>query len=244
MLDRQKLPLSLTFPAVWVGLEYVRAHFPTGFAFLEPLGVYQLIGFHWYALGYATHRLTPLLQCADLGGVYLISIAVAAVNGSAYGWLVRSEWARRLLRWPPLPARRTIIGEAYDTAWTMLVPVVLICYGTVQLGHPPYPAGPRVAAVQGNLPQNEKMTVNVPPGTPTPLEREYFPLADAAATAPAGGPKPDLVIWPETCFPDEYLQVSPACCPTPHSPPLSPRTSKSSAGASSPNCRRATICWG
>ena len=88
-LDGLKLPFSITLPVVWVALEYVRAHFPTGFPFLEPLGVYQLIGFHWYALGYALHRLTVFTQVADLGGVYALSFVIASVNGAAYGWMMR-----------------------------------------------------------------------------------------------------------------------------------------------------------
>ncbi len=214
-LDRLKLPFSVTLPVVWVGLEYVRAHFPTGFPFLEPLGVYQLIGFHWYSLGYAAHRLTPFIQAADLGGVYLLSFVIASLNGSAYGWMMRSVWVRRLFRWPALPPTRTFIWEAYDTAWTSILPVVVLCYGVVQLGHPPYPAGPRVAAVQGNVPQNEKMKPGDPtkPDAVSPLQREYYPLAQAAARPTDGVPKPDLVVWPETCFPVEWLQVSPRLSP-------------------------------
>src|SRR5262249_25075829 len=36
-LDRGGVPLTLAVPVVWVGLEYMRAHFPTGFAWLQPL---------------------------------------------------------------------------------------------------------------------------------------------------------------------------------------------------------------
>ena len=210
-LDGLKLPFSMTLPVVWVALEYVRAHFPTGFPFLEPLGVYQLIGFHWYALGYALHRLTVFTQVADLGGVYALSFVIASVNGAAYGWMIRSIRLRRLFGWPALPRTRIFIWEAYDTAWTSLLPVAVFCYGLVQLGHPPYPAGPRVAAVQGSLPQNEKMMRGDQSGTNsvTPLEREYFPLAQRACQPPDGAPKPDLVIWPETCFPADWYQPSP-----------------------------------
>ena len=214
-LDQLKLPFSATLPVVWVGLEYVRAHFPTGFQVLEPLGVYQLIGFHWYSLGYAAHRLTPFIQAADLGGVYLLSFVIASLNGSAYGWMMRSAWLRRLFGWPALPVTRTFIWEAYDTAWTCILPVVVLCYGTVQLGHPPYPAGPRVAAIQGNLPQNEKMVRGdqTDSRAETPLERHYFPLAEKAALPADGRLRPDLVIWPETCFPADWYQPSPKMRP-------------------------------
>jgi len=44
----------------------VRAHFPTGFPFMSYLGAHQLVGFGWYALGYALHDFTALTQAADL----------------------------------------------------------------------------------------------------------------------------------------------------------------------------------
>jgi len=210
-LDGLKLPLSVTLPVVWVGLEYVRAHFPTGFPFLEKLGVYQLIGFHWYALGYAAHRMVALIQVADLGGVYALSFVIASLNGSAYGWMMRSVWVRKLFGWPEYPAARTFIAEAYDSAWSCILPIAVFCYGLVQLGHPPYPAGPRVAAVQGSVPQNEKIIRGdqADPKAVTPLEREYYPLAQQACRPSDGSPKPDLVIWPETCFPADWYQPSP-----------------------------------
>ncbi len=53
--DRLGVPLALAVPVVWVALEYMRMHFPTGYPFLKPLGLYQMIGFGWYFLGYTQH---------------------------------------------------------------------------------------------------------------------------------------------------------------------------------------------
>ena len=211
-LDPVGLPFTVTLPAVWVGLEYVRAHFPTGFSWLEPLGLFQPVGFNWYALGYALHGQLVLIQAADLGGVYLISAMVACVNGAAYEWVVRSPAVRKLTRWPASTAtRRTFVWEAYRTAWAAIFPVLVVCYGTVQLAHPAYAPGPRVAAVQGNVPQNEKVQRGdqAPADGVSPLEREYFPLAAQAARPRPPEPAPDLVVWPETCFPVDWDEVAP-----------------------------------
>ena len=62
---------------MWVALEFTRAHFPTGFPFLKPVGAYQMIGFGWYFLGYTQHALLPLIQVADVGGVYAVSLLLA-----------------------------------------------------------------------------------------------------------------------------------------------------------------------
>ena len=112
-LDRAKLPFALTLPFVWVGLEYVRAHFPTGFPFLHSAHAFQLIGFGWYFLGYTQHANLPLLQSADLGGVYLVSAVVAAVNGMVYEWALRARLFQWLVgipnAWRPYTDRKSVV---------------------------------------------------------------------------------------------------------------------------------------
>src|SRR5262249_7256196 len=89
-LDRWNRPmLSLTVPIVWVALEYFRAHFPTGFPFLKWIHLHQYVGFGWYFLGYSQHEFNLFIQAADVGGVYLVSAAVAAANGAVAEWLLR-----------------------------------------------------------------------------------------------------------------------------------------------------------
>ena len=205
-LDRARAPFALTLPLVWVGLEYVRTHFPTGFAFLQPLGLFQLVGFNWYALGYAMHGFLPAVQAAELGGVYLVSATVAVVNGAAYEWLVRSNRVRALFRWPRLALKRGVVWEAYATSWALILPIAVVCFGVTRLAHPPYPPGPRVAIVQGDLAQSDKMTGDV-------LAAHYVRLAQSAGRPRGGDKPPDLVIWPETCFPAYWDEVSPGIDP-------------------------------
>jgi apolipoprotein N-acyltransferase len=108
-LDRFGVPLPIAVPVAWVALEYFRMHFPTGFPFLKPVGVYQMIGFGWYFLGYTQHAVPQLIQIADLGGVYAVSFVVASVNGLLASGAMQTPAVRRALRWtarplPPLPA--------------------------------------------------------------------------------------------------------------------------------------------
>jgi apolipoprotein N-acyltransferase len=202
----------VTFPVVWVALEYVRAHFPTGYPFLAYVHLHQFAGFGWYFLGYTQHHVLPLVQAADLGGVYLVSVAVAAVNGGIYEWAIRSKAFRWLLRWPPAPPRREWVREAYITTGAVALPLLLICYGTTQLVHPPFEKGPRVAALQGNVPQEEKMILgeHKPEDmSQTPLAQEYERQARIAARGGPNSPAPDLIIWPETCWPDNWFDALP-----------------------------------
>ena len=196
-LDRAKLPYAVTLPIVWVGIEYFRAHFPTGFPFMKSANAFQLIGFGWYFLGYTQHANLPLLQAADAGGVYLVSAVVAAVNGAAYEWALRLRpylWFVGLPRvWRP----HTFHREAVVTAGAALFALVVVGYGSYRMIHPPFANGPRVAALQESIPQNEKMD------DVGGLFRRYDKLCRSAAHAER---KPDLVIWPETCFPGTWYR--------------------------------------
>ena len=198
-LDALKLPFALTLPLVWVGLEYVRAHFPTGFPFLKPAHTYQLIGFGWYSLGYTQHANLPLLQSADAGGVYLVSAVVAAVNGAVYEWALRMRTYQWLVGIPRAWRAYTFHRETAVTAGVALFVLVVVGYGTYRMIHPPFANGPRVAAIQENIPQNEKME------DVRGLFQRYDLLCTNAANA---SPKPDLVVWPETCFPETWYELS------------------------------------
>jgi apolipoprotein N-acyltransferase len=202
-LDRHGVPLPASVPVVWVALEYVRAHFPVGYPFLTAVGVHQFTGFAWYFLGYTQHHVEPLVQAADLGGVYLVSAAVAAVNGALAELAGRSAWARRLVRGPKPTGSSA--GAAWRLAGALALPLGLVAYGGARLAHPPFETGPRVAALQGNLSQSVKMQKSDDQQTQTPLEEEYLGLARQAARPHDGGPAPDLIVWPETCFGEDWL---------------------------------------
>ncbi len=188
-VDRLKLvPLGISVPVVWVALEYVRAHFPTGFPFLQHVGLYQMIGFGWYFLGYTQHQFVWLIQVADLGGVYVVSFLVAAINGTLTEWLLRSTRVRSWLRWnepmPPCarPFRSTIAVGG--------LAAVAVVYGLVKLDHPAFEPGPKVSALQASIGQSDK------DGNAEGLFDRYEKLCLQAS---ANGS--DLVIWPETCYP-------------------------------------------
>jgi apolipoprotein N-acyltransferase len=191
LIDRRWKPsLSITFPVVWVALEYVRAHFPTGFPALELIGCYRPVGFAWYFLGHAMHGSVPFIQIADITGVYGVSFAIASMNGAAAEWLLRLDVPRKwLLGLPPDTATRGWMRAFRATAIAAAMVAVTTCYGFFSIIHPAYEKGPRVAAIQADIPQNEK-TLNI-----ERVYQRYDQLARSAA------PKADLVVWPETCFP-------------------------------------------
>jgi len=62
-------------PTIWVGLEYARAYFLTGFP--------------WNLLGVSQYTCISLIQCADWGGVYLVSYLIVMGN-TAFALLIRA----------------------------------------------------------------------------------------------------------------------------------------------------------
>lgn len=217
------VPLALSVPLVWIGLEYARAHFPTGYPMLKSIGMYQMVGFGWYFLGYTQHAVLPLIQVADLGGVYMVSFLVAAVNGLACDWVLRSPAVRRCLRWsteptpqtlaaagdegsqspPPPSLARERVGRLGLIISSVAVVAVLgssLAYGYVRLNHPEFTPGPRVAAIQGSVAQGEKIQKG------ESLGKTYGRLHLEAQDQK---PRPDLIVWPETCFPEDWFEIAP-----------------------------------
>jgi apolipoprotein N-acyltransferase len=189
-LDRLSwLPLPFAVAVVWVALEYVRAHFPTGFPFLKPLGAHQLIGFAWYYLGHTQHDYPPLIQVADLGGVWLISFLVAFFNGMLAEWAFRAPAVRRLLKWPPA-YKPGFYREMWSATFACLFLLLTYGYGVSRLKHEEFAVGPRVTAIQADFSQDVKMNDE------ELLFKEYNRLCETAAIR-----RPDLIVWPETCYP-------------------------------------------
>jgi len=103
------IPPLLTLPCLWVVLEYTRAHL--------------LSGFPWASLGYTQYRTLPLIQIADLAGVYGVSFLIILVNVFLY----------QLWRWV-----RGKNGASYPfpaTAAAVSLLLLTLFYGFISLNH-------------------------------------------------------------------------------------------------------------
>jgi apolipoprotein N-acyltransferase len=180
-LDRRtRLPLTLTVPVVWIALEFIRAHLMTGFP--------------WYFLGHTQHGFLPLIQVSDLAGAYAVSFVVAAVNGVIFELLCTSPGVRAALR---LPDRESSLSPRWQLIGIGVLFVAVLGYGFVRLSQEQFVDGPRVALLQGNLPQSLR---NLASSTDAQRdeaadtsEKHFDDLADLAAAD-----HPDLIVWPET----------------------------------------------
>lgn len=167
MIHRFRLP-SFLGAGIWVSLEYARAHL--------------LSGFPWCLLGYSQFLRLPLLQIADITGVYGISFVVILVNLILYKLLFRSLYERRKF----LTAEMTIIG--------IMVGVTLV-YGYYNLRQKSEGVGERklrAAIAQGNIDQSMKWDEDFQHKTVS----IYYALSLGSAPF-----QPHIIFWPETAVP-------------------------------------------
>jgi apolipoprotein N-acyltransferase len=156
--------------AAWVTHEWVRG--------------WLFGGFGWNGLGIALHRNWPLIQIAEFTGVGGISFLIAFANVIALTTPLRLFHEARSHRMRP----------HWDINLTFLAIVALFVFGwrSVQNTRPTKPL--RVAAVQANIAQTEKMDRQ----SIAKIFDTYRRLSSIALRA---NPPPDLLVWPESATP-------------------------------------------
>jgi apolipoprotein N-acyltransferase len=152
---------------------------------MELARAWMLGGLPWYFLGQTQHNVLSMIQIADLGGVYAVSFLVVAVNG-----LVADA----------LTGQRQSIGR--NSVVLLVLLALTFGYGTWRLSQDQFAEGPKVALLQGNIPQEVKDEAVAPDGgnAANRMMREYVALMNEAMPS-----KPDLAIWPETSFPGGHV---------------------------------------
>ena len=164
--------------AVWTASEYVRGNFATGFP--------------WNPLGVSQYQQMPLIQIAELGGVYLISALMVFANVAAGVTVLQYVAGVR--------------GKKYRAHIEMLTALALVAgamsFGMQRILNPP-PAQSEplyVALIQPNIPEVGNWALADPELIYERLER-LTSLAGATTDL-------SLIIWPETALPD-FVRFSP-----------------------------------
>ena len=132
---RVQLPLVLTLPIFWTGVEWLRSFFP--------------IGFPWNLIGYAAYRNLGLIQFAEFTGVYGVSALIVFFNAVIYTVIAA-----------PASANRLKIRSLSVLTALMVVATVFSGLRMDQLKHQTYDGSLRVAMVQGDIPQSIKWDPN------------------------------------------------------------------------------------
>jgi apolipoprotein N-acyltransferase len=160
-------------PSLWVTLEFLRGHLLTGFP--------------WALLGYSQYRILPIIQIADITSVYGVSFLIVMVNAALYSIMERFSTGDGI---------ETQTITAYSAAVGITAFLVLLClgYGYWQIARLSAYRGPtiKVAAIQGNIPQDFKWD---------DLYRKATIETYKRLTLEVLPDHPDLVVWPESAAP-------------------------------------------
>ena len=84
LLRRSKLPVLIVAPALWVSLDFVKAH--AGF-----------LAFPWGNLAYTQHQNLPLLQIMTLTGEYGVTFLLVMANMALYELIFSRAWRSALV---------------------------------------------------------------------------------------------------------------------------------------------------
>ena len=168
------LLLAFLVAAAWVTQEWFR-----GWVFS---------GFGWNGLGVALHGNWPLIQIAEFTGVAGLSFMVAFAN------VIAVTTVRRLV----LEVSTRTVRPHFDLTLTLATIVGVLTFGlrATQVSPPTKPL--RVAAVQSNVPQNQKFD----PQFTRKIFDQFRRLSEIALRST---PPPDLLIWPESSMPGPVL---------------------------------------
>ncbi len=147
-------------PILWVAGEWVRGHL--------------MDGFPWGLLGYSQHEVLPVIQVAELAGVYGVSFLIAAVN-AALAAVMGLGWRRAL---PGAAAGAVLLSAALAFGWTALSREAAASPPEVE-----------VALIQPSIEQAMKWD----PAEHARILDTYEQLTREAARSHAA-----VILWPET----------------------------------------------
>ena len=153
----------LSIPAAWVALEWIRAHMFTGFG--------------WNLLGYSQSLNLPIIQIADMFGVYGVSFIIIMFNVAVF--LAVKNFRKRAEEIMPL-------------AMAVMIILIVSGYGFFRLNNVFTGERLKVAVIQGNIPQEDKWDQRFA----DMIMDKYDRLTKEVSQG-----KADLVIWPETSVP-------------------------------------------
>lgn len=162
-------------PALWVVMEYIRSNF-------------FFLAWPWGLLGHSQYQYLPVIQIANITGVYGISFLVLLVN-----------------QFLSLVPDMTLVERELDKSWfvyrqrmismmlaTLFIFSLFIAYGYYSRNLSHGEKTLRVALIQGNQTVKDRM--------PFEAQRDYLD-AYGQLSRTACRLKPDLIVWPASSLP-------------------------------------------
>src|SRR5262249_51189480 len=155
-------------------------------------------------LGHTQHDFLVLIQVSDLAGAYAVTVLVAAVNAVVFELLYRWQGFRGFLALPAQIQQAGLIRRAMPVAVIVLLGGVYLTYGLWKLEQAEFTLGPRVALLQGNIKQALRNEVFASENRAKDAQKQIIHhFNDLCILAGKQKPQPDLIVWPETSFPEK-----------------------------------------
>ncbi len=170
-VKKTTLPSLLIAPCIWTSLEFIRS--------------YALTGFPWSSLGYSQYKFLPMIQIADITGIYGISFLIVAVNGVIADIFI----IKRIRLERPLFSSLSFLGGYVCLALAL---VLTLSYGFFRLYQDRGDTTFKAAIIQGNIEQDKKWDMSYQKS----VLHTYKEISLKAAAE-----SPDIIIWPETALP-------------------------------------------
>ncbi len=159
----------LLVACAWVAWEFARANL--------------LSGFGWAAFGHTQYQHIPMIQIADMTGVFGISFLLVWVNYVVY-FCIKQYWDRTAHLWEILSA----------VVSTVLLLGAVCGYGVWRTGIaiPNAKNQVTIALIQPNIRQRDKWD---------PMMRDNILMQLDILSREAAKEKPDVIVWPESALP-------------------------------------------
>ncbi len=181
---RLKLPLVFVAPFVWVALEYLRS--------------FPYLGLPWFFIGHSQYLDLPLIQFADITGVYGISFLIVVFNAAIADlteqFFLKINYNSVIDSFAAPKKNSKVLWSTIIIIPCLLISLVLL-YGYFDLKENfASTNGPTICVVQGNVPQGVKVTADKE-------EKKEILLKYTNLSLEAAGEEVDMIVWPETMVP-------------------------------------------
>lgn len=178
---KKNIQLMFVLTMSWVGLEYFRSIFFTGFS--------------WNLLGISQYQNAPIIQSAELGGVFLISAIILWMNVGVFITARHYVKGKNLSKYRP----------HYEFMLGILPIAIAVAFGMQKLFHQhEHIDNVQVALIQPNISQEERALVGYNQAKDRLKYHSFMAIKNSNL---------DLLIWPETatidCVRDNayYMQL-------------------------------------
>jgi apolipoprotein N-acyltransferase len=165
-------------PALWITLEFMRSNM-------------FFLSWPWNLLGHSQHSFLPVIQIADVTGVYGTSFLLVMVNQflSEVPELFKMRKESLSVRARRFPFDKRLVEHLLSI---IFVGLITFSYGWYKLNLPDSGRHLRIALIQANVLTRDDMTFT---------EQKLHMMKYVHLTRDAAMSKPDLVVWPSSSIP-------------------------------------------